>query len=175
MILLGRPQWIVIRKVKETDVYVAVVSFLLAGLSDTKTKLFPPDTQMKTWGRELSPNRWLLWCVKCLETKMHQKNVHILKVNVFQILCFLRCRQTQCKSYLYMKGKHWRWSVGKRTIAPPSYIIELALHLVASDKVPGYLQFLLRSWNRQTDTDPHWQSSFLGFQWGWKTKRTHKH
>lgn len=24
-----------------------------------------------------------------------------------------------------MKGKHWRRSVGKRTVAPPSYIIEL--------------------------------------------------
>lgn len=44
MILLGRPQRIVTRQVKEADVYVAVVSFLLAGLSDTKTKLFPPDT-----------------------------------------------------------------------------------------------------------------------------------
>lgn len=50
MILLGRPQWIVIRQVKEADVYVAVVSFVLAGLSDTRTKLFPPDTQMKTRG-----------------------------------------------------------------------------------------------------------------------------
>lgn len=79
--------------------------------------------------------------------------------------------------YLYMKGKHWRWSVGKRTVAPPSYITELALHLVASDKLPvlGYLQFLLRSWNRQTDTDPHWQSSFLGLRWGWKTKRRQVH
>lgn len=50
MILLGRPQQIVIRQVKEADVHVAVVSFLLAGLSDTKTKLLPPDTQMKTLG-----------------------------------------------------------------------------------------------------------------------------